>query len=145
MSNANGHKNGKGRRWRNYSDAEKAAALVVLDYCKGNTREAARRLDIPEATIRAWANGRINEDCAELHAEKKADLAEVLEQLALNLVQKLLKAKDASSVDLGIVVDKLLLVRGEPNAISKDVTHAAPEQRRARILQLVQKAKVESA
>lgn len=143
MSATNGHKNGKGRRQRNYSDAEKVAALVVLDFCKGNTREAERRLGVPESTLREWANGRIPEECAETRAEKKADLADLLESTVIaSLEQKKADPARLSGIETAAFIDKLLLLRGEPNSISRDATHAPPEQRRGRILELVQKAKV---
>jgi len=140
MSETNGK---KPRKYRNYSDSEKAAALVALDFCGGNESEASRKVGIPRKTLHEWAEERgVTPDVAEIRQEKKADLADALEDLAFNLVGKLLSSEKASGVDLGIVVDKMLLLRGEPNSISKDVTHATPEQRRARILQLVEKAKV---
>lgn len=139
----NGHKPLRKRRERNYSDKEKAAALVVLDFCEGNESEAARRTGIPTNTLRDWNLGRNrNEHVTELREEKKADLADSLEKLAFDLIDKVKTSEKAGGVDLGIVIDKMLLLRGEPNSISRDATHAAPEQRRARILQLVEKAKV---
>lgn len=139
MSDKNGH---KPRRQRNYSDKEKASALVVLDFCNGNLSKASRQLDIPISTLKEWNDGRITDDVAETRKEKKANLADSLEQLAFDLIDKVKTSEKAGGVDLGIVIDKMLLLRGEPNTISKDVTHAAPEQRRQRILQLVEKAKV---
>jgi hypothetical protein len=147
MSSTNGH-NGKRngtprkRRQRNYSDDEKASALVVLDFCKGNLSEASRRLEIPITTIKEWNDGRVNEQVTESRNEKKADLANSLEELAFTLIGKISGSEKVSGVDLGIVVDKMLLLRGEATTISKDVTHGSPEQRRARILELVKKAKV---
>lgn len=132
----------RARKERNYSDSEKAQALVVLDFCNGNESEAARRLGIPRQTLQEWNAGRVSEEVPEIRQDKKADLAQALEDLAFTLVDKMSTSEKSSGVDLGIVVDKMLLLRGEPNSISKDVTHAAPEQRRARILQLVEKAKV---
>lgn len=138
----NGHKPKRARRARNYSDKEKAAALVVLDFCEGNESEAARRTGIPTNTLREWNLGRNrNEDVAELREEKKANLADSLEKLAFDLIDKVKDSAKAGGVDLGIVIDKMLLLRGEPNSISKDVTHASPERRRERILELVQKTK----
>lgn len=140
MSDKNGH---KPRRQRNYSDNEKARALVMLDFCDGNESEAARKLGIPRKTLHEWAEERgINPDVAETRHEKKADLADSLEKLAFDLIDKVKTSEKAGGVDLGIVIDKMLLLRGEPNAISKDVSHAPPEARRGRILELVQKAKV---
>jgi len=137
-TNGNGH---KPRKQRNYSDSEKAAALVMLDFCGGNESEAARRLGIPRASLREWVAQRgINPEVTETRQEKKADLADALEELAFNLVEKLLASEKTGGVDLGIVVDKMLLLRGQPNSINQSVV-ADAEKRQARILQLVQKAK----
>jgi len=142
MSETNGHKPAKLRRQRNYSDKEKAAALVMLDFCDGNLSKASKQLGIPLTTLKEWNDGRIPDGVTETRNEKKADLADSLEQLAFDLIDKVKTSEKAGGVDLGIVIDKMLLLRGEPNSISKDVTQVSPEQRRERILQLVEKAKV---
>lgn len=139
MSATNGHK----RRQRNYSDKEKASALVVLDFCNGNLSKASKQLGIPLTTLKEWSDGRVTDDVTETRNEKKADLANLLEDTVIaSLEQKKADPARLSGIETAAFIDKLLLLRGEPNAISKDVTHAAPEQRRARILQLVEKAKV---
>lgn len=146
MSETNGQSNNnlnfQKRARRSYTDRDKAAALAALDINGGNESETARQLGIPRITLHEWAEGRVNRDVSEFRREKKAELAEILEELALNLAEKMLRSDRASGVDLGIVIDKLLLLRGEPNAISKEVTHTSPERRRERILELVEKAKV---
>ncbi|HEU0184893.1 MAG TPA: hypothetical protein VFS27_06225 [Blastocatellia bacterium] len=133
----------KKRKQRNYSDKEKASALVILDFCGGNELKAARKLGIPRITLREWAQGRVNTDVSESRHEKKADLAELLEETVVaSLEQKKADPSKISGIETAAFIDKLLLLRGEPNTISKDVTHASPERRRERILELVEKAKV---
>ena len=142
MANGNGNRRkGTSRRQRNYSDKEKAAALVVLDFCNGNLSKASKQLGIPLTTLKEWNDGRVPLGVTETRNEKKADLADSLEQLAFDLIDKVKDSEKAGGVDLGIVIDKMLLLRGEPNAISKDVTHASPERRRERILELFKKVK----
>lgn len=131
------------RRQRNYSDAEKAAALTVLDFCKGNALEAARRLGIPRATLREWKDGRVPDGVAEIRKEKKADLAELLESVIIaSLTQKRDDPARVSGIETAAFIDKLLLLRGEPNFITKSAPES-PEVRRGRILQLVDKARID--
>jgi len=141
MSEQNGSKP-RTRRQRNYSDAEKAAALTVLDFCKGNQLEASKRLGIPRKTLALWASGRIPDGVAETRQEKKVDLANLLETVIVaSLEQKRGNPSCISGIETAAFVDKLLLLRGEPNSITQS-TVAAPQQRGRRILELVKKAKI---
>lgn len=143
-TNANNQAAPKLRPVRQYSDNDKATALSIVDLCGGNEQEASRRLGIPPNTIREWLAGRVSDEVRRIRSEKKEALADRLETLAHAYVDSLLKSADdvkpRDAVALGIVVDKLLLLRGQPNSINQSVA-ADPERRQARILQLVSKVK----
>lgn len=130
-------------RKHRYTDAEKAAALVVLDFCEGNVTETTRRTGVPESTLSEWRDGRINDAVPAIRDEKRKSLADSLEELAFKYVEGFLKtAGDVSARDaiaLGIVIDKMQILRGAPDSISKSLS-ADPEARRARILELVKQA-----
>jgi transposase-like protein len=104
------------RRTR-YSDADKATALAVLAAEGGRVRRAARELGLAESVLRSWAKGRgAGPGVTHLCAQKKGDLADELERLALRLLESIPAKLGAASlkdcaVALGICVDKLVLLR----------------------------------
>lgn len=111
---------------RVYSDEEKAAALAALDANGGNVNGTAQVLDIPEATLRAWAEGRNQHpSVAEMHERKKGELAEKFETVAHMLLD--VTTDDAEGmrktnvrdrmIAAGVAVDKKLLLTGKPTAI----------------------------
>ena len=124
-----------------YSDSEKATALAALDANGGNVAATARQLKIPRKTLDGWKAGtNVHEEVAEIRQEKKRDLADEMEKIALNLVDAIPdKIKEASlqqtATSLGIAVDKMQLLRGKPTAINQD-GEMTPEQRKARIDEL---------
>lgn len=137
---------------RQYSDNDKALALATLDANGGNVQQTAKALKIPESTLTDWANNRgVNPEVTEIRDQKKAELAEKLENVAHALTDNILiRAESELSVlvpmkdiatSLGIIVDKMQLLKGAPTAISKDVSERTNEERAARILELVRPAK----
>jgi len=149
MSATNGHTNGNGHKkrqnWskRKYSDQEKAAALAYLDFCKGNLTEACAKLGIPYKTLSCWRDERgIVPAVAELHEEKKADIAELLEKVVVASLQaKQDRGGSITGIETGIYIDKLLLLRGHATVINEH-RNGTPDERKARLLQLTDKAKV---
>lgn len=133
---------------RQYSDNDKAGALVALDANEGNVNRTAKQLGVPRKTLAMWADNRhLSADVADIRQEKKKELSEKLEDLAHSLVDMLpSKLPQASVRDLAgaliVAVDKMQLLKGAPTAISKDVTERTNEERAARILELVKPAKV---
>jgi len=146
---SNGHKNGNGdkkrrltRPKRRYSDQEKAAALAFLDYCKGNLTEAAEGLKIPIKTLQEWRDGRVSDDVANIRREKGDSIAALLEDIViLGLKYKLERPQLLSPVDLAIFADKLLIFSGRANQITEN-RNDTPDERKARLLHLTDKAKV---
>jgi len=113
---------------REWSDSEKATALAALDANGGNVSHTARQLGIPRMTLADWAAGRVTDDVTELRQEKKESLADAFEALARKLVagvgvwvdQRLEEGCNPATVGttLGIVVDKMQLLRGDPTHIA---------------------------
>jgi hypothetical protein len=112
---------------RHYSDQEKAEALAALAANKGNVKLTARTLGIPRMTLAHWANGDCSPEVTKLGHLKKGELASTLEALAHKHVDacpdKIADANlQATATSLGICVDKMLLLRGEPTEIKGQMT-----------------------
>lgn len=104
---------------RQYTDEEKALALVALDFNGGNLHRTARELSIPRKTLAEWARG-CNQclDVAKMRQLRGGDLADRLEQTIREALDSITpeKMRAARLVDLsralGVFVDKLLQLRG---------------------------------
>jgi hypothetical protein len=108
-----------------YSEVFRAAALAALDANAGNIARTARELGIRRKTLEGWAKGRTPTD-PELRHQKRIDLLASSERLADALAGGIVKRVERGKADVkdmalafGITVDKLLLLRGQPTAISK--------------------------
>lgn len=126
---------------RRYSDDERAEALVALSANGGNVEGTARQLGIPERTLEHWAKGQRHPEARQMANKKKKPLADCLEALARKLVQAMPdKAKDASlqqiAVSLGIAVDKMLLLRGEPT-VNVSQEFRSPEEAQEKLAKLL--------
>lgn len=137
---------------RQYSDNDKAVALATLDANGGNVKQTAKVLKIPESTLTDWAKNRgVHPEVTDIREEKKRGLAEKLEEVAHALTGNILiRAESELSIlvpmkdvatSLGIVVDKMQLLKGAPTAISKDVSDVTNEDRANRILELIKPGK----
>lgn len=115
---------------REYSDEDKATALAALNANGGNVHRTAKDLGIPRATLARWSQGvAINSNVSNLEQHKKRVLADELEEIAQQLAGALAgKMAEASlqqtATSLGIVIDKMQLLRGKPTAINEEVTDA---------------------
>ena len=134
------------RNYNNYSDEEKAKAIVVVKAT--SLRRAAFATNIPKQTLSDWTNGRgINDRIREMathYAEELASRLEYAIKLAVeetidNLQGKRVKQYDLNNL-LSYGIDKLLVLRGDPNQI----THVTDEDKRARLDQIRAKVRGES-
>lgn len=114
---------------KGYTDEQVASALAVLAAEGGCVAAASRVAGVPYTTMNNWAKGRRRALVSHMGEAKRASLAESVEGLASLLVGDLSSEparKNAAfkdlAVALGIAVDKLLLLKGLPNAIT-DTTH----------------------
>lgn len=118
---------------RHYSDADRAMALAVLDSCEGKTSLAAAQLKIPESTLRRWIEDRDLAAPAELREEKKLGLAELFEAEIRAAILSMESKRDGASYRdtgtvIGILTDKVQLLRGEPTVRTEEVGALTPEQ-----------------
>lgn len=118
-----------------YLDEEKASALALLAVFGGNVKRTARALGIPRTTLTAWARGRgtnagVTKQC---HFKKEA-LADKFEEVARKMLEAATdpaKIEAASLLDLwraiGICVDRLLRLRGQPTRTGATGTSGGSE------------------
>ncbi len=111
---------------RQYTDAQKADAVLLVEAAgypnrPGAILSVAQRIKIPESTLRTWVQRTHGAPPAELCDKKKEDLTELLKKAAHALVGHLIEIADMGDVRetataVGIVIDKLQLLTGEPTA-----------------------------
>lgn len=104
-----------------YTDVQRAEALAALKANGGNLSKTERETGIPRGTLLYWRKHSENAAPIELQTQKSESLTTELKSVAFRLVQKLaarLEDDDASvqqlATSLGIVVDKLQLLQGQP-------------------------------
>lgn len=108
-----------------YPDEFKASALALLDAngypkTKGALKRTARDLEMPHQTLSVWARDRAKVP-AKVSAVKKFNLQEALInelELALEAMHEKRHSADykALVVAIGILTDKLQLIKGEPTS-----------------------------
>lgn len=118
-----GRKKGGKNPKRKYTDKEKVVALAAVETNGGNVKGTSTELGIPTSTLEYWNKGGLHPDIAKIRDEKRGVLADGLEEIAwliIGLLPKTLMeapAKDQGII-LGIVVDKLQVLKGLPNSIA---------------------------
>ncbi len=116
-------KKGKAKR-RRYSDQEKSDALVALAANGGNIKKTATDLGIPQMTLASWAKGNVHPEVTKLRDEKKAPLADALEDLARKMIGAAPDKIGETTLQplitsLGIAIDKMQVLRGKPTNINQ--------------------------
>ncbi len=127
------------RRQRSYTEQEQYQALLKVAEYGGNVGAAAKELGIPYQTVVVWARKR-RDEVIEIHSLLKEEIAEKCSSSALNLAEKILEGVDKLSLDghlvtdkkkvvplenrlktavvsLAILIDKMLLLNGQPTSI----------------------------
>jgi hypothetical protein len=122
------------RRKRTYTETEKAAALAVLASNGGNTRKTAREFsltdggNVSESTLRGWRDNPLEMPAQELVDEGKRALDVILESVVGKIargldrpeaIARILSRPVQGATVLGILVDKLRILRGEATAITE--------------------------
>ncbi len=112
------------RKWTQYSDEDKASAVLMLQAAGWPNRTGAmaqivRELGVPESTLRSWAKEEHGAPPAKVRARKKGELVQTLNEVAFKLLDHLGDIATTGDVKetataFGIVVDKLQLLNGEP-------------------------------
>ena len=114
------------RKWTDYSDEDKASAVLMLEAAgypdrKGAMSQVVRELGVPESTLRSWAKNEHGAPPAKVRDRKKGELIESLNEVATKLIAHLGDIADTGDVRetataAGIVIDKLQLLRGDSTA-----------------------------
>jgi hypothetical protein len=110
---------------RSYSEADKAAALAMLDANGGNLKKTATAMGIPQTTLRQWRDGEhVNDDVAKKRDIKNGTLSDLFEQVTRAYLSRALDddaIKDTRGKDAVIAaatsLDKLRLLQGLPTEI----------------------------
>lgn len=108
-------------RRRQWTDEEKAEILAALDANGGNVKRTARQCGVAVSTLRGWAKGRgTNAGVSKLRPQKRGELADALEDIAWQVIGLLPSKLECAEVRelstlLGVSLDKLLVLRGQPN------------------------------
>ena len=115
---------GRKRKWTQYSDEDKASAVLMLEVSgypdkPGSMAKVVRELGVPESTLRDWAKNQHGAPPANVRANKKGELIGLLKDAATDLVKHLIEIASTGDVRetataLGIIIDKLQILSGEP-------------------------------
>ena len=114
------------RKWTDYSDEDKASAVLMLEAAgypgrKGAMSQVVRELGVPESTLRSWAKNEHGAPPAKVRDRKRGELIESLNEVATKLIAHLGDIADTGDVRetataAGILIDKLQLLRGDSTA-----------------------------
>lgn len=140
-----------GRKRRRYPDTFRADAVLMLEAAgykgdpetnrKGALTAVAKRLDVPHPTLIRWFRRSSNPPPSELVQEKRFNLvAELTDLLGLHITEAKTAIGDAHLSDLdrgiGILVDKLQLLSGEPTERIERLTGPARVDRIAELFEV---------
>jgi transposase-like protein len=112
--------------YKDYSAERKAEILAQVTAHGGNVAQVARLTDIPHQTIRSWLEQA--DRYSELQTQKQTDLAQKLENNAHKLADSIAEHDltivplQSKATALGIMVDKMQLLRGQPTSIHEERT-----------------------
>jgi hypothetical protein len=109
-----------------YTAEDIERGLQALAECGGNASMAAEKTGIPRGTLRYWAANKFADEFATIRQEKRTDLIDKVWGMAgeaLGQTRKKLKKASANqaAVIFAIMVDKALLLGGEPTEITKQL------------------------
>ena len=97
-----------------YSDAQRAAALVLLAKNKNNYAKTAKESGVSVRTLKTWNTTAPKKDVFELLTEAIARL--------FQLMPEKWEGRDWG-IALGIMLDKWLLAQGEPTSRTESIVH----------------------
>jgi len=116
------------RQYRQYTEADKATALALLQANNNNLKQTARELSIPRATLAKWTKGEgVNSAVIQKCDEKKEELGDLFEKAARLYLGRSLEpdviaktnGKDAM-VTAATATDKMQLMRNKPTSINQN-------------------------
>lgn len=127
--------------YRDYSQEQKAEAIAHFQANGQNYSGTSRELNIPQNTLRRWVLE--HPELSELREVKSRDLANRLESIAFGLTDSIdehdlsIVPLASKATSLGIVIDKMQLLRGQPTSISGSVM--SDDERKLRLAELIAK------
>lgn len=103
-----------------YSDAFVTEALIRLAVNKYDYKKTAEQLSIPEMTLRRWENNK---------SVTKKGIPELLDRAIERMLMVIPDKWDGNSwaIALGILIDKWLLLQGEPTSRSESLIRGMQE------------------
>lgn len=110
---------------RQYSDSDKANALLCLKANGGNLSRTAREMSISLSTIRDWRDGLgVVPDVAEIQKGMEIPLANRIDALIDQIVEAMPYKVDKASLrdagaTVGVLIDKSRLLRDKPTSINE--------------------------
>jgi transposase-like protein len=114
---------------REYSVAEKAAAVALVQSYGGNVDKAARELGFPSSSVRDWVAGKgVGPAVAEVVAEAKSQLADLFEDKVRLMLGGITEEKIATAkvgelmFNSAVGADKVRLLRGQATTIVEEVS-----------------------
>lgn len=122
--------------FKRYTDEEREAILAVLEVNGGDTETTAAQTGVHQNTLIRW-----RDELTKLGDKKRAALADRMEELAHILIDAIPAKVTVSglnhiAVTLGIVTEKMLLLRGEPTSIEHHSSEDARERIARRLIEL---------
>lgn len=104
------------REYGDYTDEQRAAALVKLAANAGNVTRTAAELGVPEATLRSWRDGARSPKARKECALKMRPTAERCDEIAASMLDKIEEKIDTGTLAgtttaFGIMVDKAAMLR----------------------------------
>ena len=122
----------------NYSKETKAAALALVPIL-GTQLKAAEALGISHDTVSRASR---DPEITKLANLKKQPLADILEEVVRTAAAAILNdapnAKLRDALAICQLTDKMLLLRGEANSITRQIGDLSPEERRARLSEIIE-------
>ena len=113
------------KAYRDYPEELKAAVIAAIEQNGGNVLATSKLFNIPRDTVNYWWNH--SERFVELQHASSLNLADKLENLAHSTTDSL-TGHDLSLVtfadkarSLGVIIDKMQLLRGQPTEITATV------------------------
>ena len=124
---------------------EQKAEVVAIAAASRSKREASRITGVGDDTVARWQSEvQVNEELAAVAAQKIDELGIELDGVIHDMVSSIKdQAKSATLKDifgLCALIDKRELLAGKPTTRSESISKLQPQERKARLLQLVAKA-----
>lgn len=134
-----------------YTDEFRANSIIMLEMSgypdkPGALMETAKYLKVPHATLSRWYNGKRNPPPSEMVQIKKEEIVALLKgEIGAALKEMGQARKDADykelATSIGIMVDKMQLLDGEPTARTEVIHELSDDERIKRVDELLNRGR----